>query len=89
MNWINVKKELPSKELCLKNPEFLCLINGFHRILEYIPLSEKYRKERKKYLSKAEFARYYSWYDNYGADDYVNTVTHWMILPELPKEQES
>lgn len=39
-------------------------------------------------LWKREYGNRWTWIDSTGRFNHVNDITHWMPLPELPKEDE-
>lgn len=83
--WISVEDRLPKKE-----GEYLCATRLFSHLMSIhvLGFSKNLSKVSKYDLGDHKHAGWYSYDSEYGYYSY-DDVTHWMPLPELPKEEES
>ena len=81
-NWISVKKKLPEKP-----GQYLTVSNSFAgpKLIKTLMFVKDLRGMDPYALERTSQPGWYEWDSEYGYYEY-DTVTHWMPLPEPPKE---
>lgn len=79
-NWISVKERLPNK-----NGQYITI--GNNKVVEINYWNKNlYKVDNYDFFDKKNKNGFYNYDSEYGHYEVTDSVTHWMPLPESPKE---